>query len=108
MPRVRFVVDTTGMATVAAVTARGPSPVVEVVDPEWGFVETAHTLDWTVIPAPAAAPAEGTPPTATHSTRLYQLMWLISDFLAYAEDLPPARGLGIGLMDAKIEAIFAA
>ena len=64
--RVRFAVDTTGMAAAAAVTARGPSPVVEAVDSGWGFVETAHTLDWTVVPAPAAAPAENAPPIATH------------------------------------------
>ena len=79
MSRVRFAVDTTGMAAAAAVTARGPSPVVEVVDSGWSIVEAAHTLDWTVIPAPAAAPAEGAPPTATHLIRLYQLLcYLVS------------------------------
>ena len=106
--RVRFAVDTTGMAAAAAVTARGPSPVVEAVDSGWGFVEAAHTLDWTVIPAPAGAPAENAPPIATHSIRLFQLMWLLSSFLVYADALLPARGLGIGLMDAKIDEIFAA
>ena len=95
MSRVRFAVDTTGMAAAAAVPARGPSPVAEVVDSGWGFVEAAHTLDCTVITAPAAAPAEGAPPTATHSIRLYQLMWLLSGFLVYSEALLPARGLGI-------------
>ena len=92
--RVRFAVDTAGAAAEAAVTARGPSPVVEVVDSGWGFVKAAHTLDWTVIPAPAAAPAENAPPAATHSIRLCQLMWLLSSFLVYAEALLPARGLG--------------
>ena len=91
MSRVRFAVDTTGMAAAVAVIARGSSPVVEVVDSGWGFVEAAQTLDWTVIPAPAAAPAEGAPPTATHSIRLYQLMWLLSCFLVYAQALLPAR-----------------
>ena len=91
MSRVRFAVDTTGMAAAAAVTTGVPSPVVEVIDSGWGFVEAARTLDWTAIPAPAAAPAKGAPPTATHSIRLYQLMWLLSCFLVYAQALLPAR-----------------
>ena len=66
MSRVRFVVDTTDRPATAAVTARTNSPVVEVVDSRWGLMEASPILSWTVIPAPAAAPAEGAPPTASH------------------------------------------
>ena len=108
MARVRFAVDTTGLSVADALLARGNSPIVEMCDSGWGFIDAASTLSWTVLPPPAAAPAEGVPPPASHSIRLNQIMWLLSSFLVYADSLLTARGLGIGLMDAKIDAIFAA
>ena len=108
MGRVRFAVDTTGLSVADALLARGPSPLVEFCDAGWGFMEASSSLPWTVLPAPVAAPAEEAPPPASHSIHLNQIMWLLSSFLIYADSLLTARGLGFGLMDAKIDAIFAA
>ena len=56
-----FQVAATGLAVAGARTARGNSPVLEIISPGWGLVTAARTLPWTAVPLPAAAPAEGAP-----------------------------------------------